>query len=94
MWLKRGDDAGCRAGVVVSKRTFRRAVDRNRAKRLLRAAFQACRGAVAPDTDMILIARRGIEGKKSQDVAADIKAVCRRAGVWCQTEAETDGGRG
>ena len=82
MWVTRGSDAGRRAGVVVSKRTFRRAVDRNRAKRLLREAFRLSRHQMPPDIDVILIARAGIAGKKCQDVMRDFEAVCRRAKVW------------
>ncbi len=82
MWVTRGSDAGRRAGVVVSKRTFRRAVDRNRAKRLLREAFRLSRHQMSPDMDVILIARASIAGKKCQDVMRDVEAVCRRAKVW------------
>ncbi len=82
VWVARGTDAGRRAGVVVSKRTFRRAVDRNRAKRLMREAFRLSRRQLVPDVDVILIARAGIAGKKSQDVMRDLEWACRRAKVW------------
>lgn len=82
VWVARGTDAGRRAGVVVSKRTFRRAVDRNRAKRLMREAFRLSRHQLSPDTDVILIARAGIAGKTCQDVMRDLEWTCRRAKVW------------
>lgn len=82
LWLKRGADAGRRAGVVVSKRTFRRAVDRNRAKRLLREAFRLSRGALPSDLEAVLVARAGIGGKGLREVLSDFAAVCRRARVW------------
>ena len=82
MWVTRGSDAGRRVGVVVSKRTFRRAVDRNRAKRLLREAFRLSRQQMPPDVDVILIARAGIAGKRCQDVMRDFEAACLRAKVW------------
>jgi ribonuclease P protein component len=81
MWVTCGADAGRRAGVIVSKRTFRRAVDRNRAKRLLREAFRLSRHRIAPDVDVILIARAGIADKNCQDVMRDLETVCRRANV-------------
>lgn len=81
IWVRRGTDAGRRAGVVVSKRTFRRAVDRNRAKRLLREAFRLSRHGLVSNVDLILIARAGIAGKKCQDVIRDLAAVFRRAGI-------------
>ena len=82
IWVSCTSDAGRRAGVVVSKRTFRRAVDRNRAKRLMREAFRLSRHNLTPKVDMILIARAGISGKRCQDVMLDFEQVCRRARVW------------
>jgi len=88
IWVVCLPDAGRRAGVIVSKRTFRRAVDRNRAKRLMREAFRLSRHQVEPGVDMILIARSGIAGKKTQDVIRDFERVCCRAHVWRQTPPE------
>ncbi len=86
IWVAITPDAGRRAGVVVSKRTFRRAVDRNRAKRLMREAFRLSRHRLKPDVALILIARGGIAGKRCQDVKIDFERICRRAKVW-QTAA-------
>ena len=82
IWVARMPDAGRRAGVVVSKRNFRHAVDRNRAKRLMREAFRLSRHRLEPGVDMILIARSGIADKKCQDVMRDFERVCCRARVW------------
>ena len=82
MWLNRRAEAGRRAGVVVSKRTLHDAVDRNRAKRLLREAFRLSRGCLPPDAEVILIARGGIRGTTCREVRADLERVCRKAGIW------------
>ena len=82
IWVARASDAGRRAGVVVSKRTFRRAVDRNRAKRLMREAFRLSRQNLVQQVDMILIARAGMAGMRCQEVIRDFEQVCRRARVW------------
>jgi ribonuclease P protein component len=50
------DDA--RYGLIASKRTFKLAVDRNRAKRLLRVWIRANESLMRPDTDYVFIARR------------------------------------
>ena len=67
------------AGVVVSKKTFRHAVDRNRAKRLTREAFRllAKDGAMPEETEWVFIARRQIAGKKVADVMAEMKRIVR-----------------
>ena len=80
MWVRQGSGAGRKAGIVVSKRTFSLAVDRNRAKRLMREAFRllAKAGRVPDGTDWVLVGRAALGGKKVQDVVEDIAALCAR----------------
>ncbi len=51
---------GGRYGLVTTKRTFRHAVDRNRARRRLRAWIGACEKMLKPGWDYIFIARPSI----------------------------------
>ncbi len=81
LWISRGSDAGRKAGVVVSKKVFRRAVDRNRAKRLMREAFRLRRHLLAKDVDVVLTARRAIAGKQCVDVTRDLEALFKRAKI-------------
>jgi len=81
LWVVEGPAEVPRVGVVASKRTFRRAVDRARAKRLLREAFRLNRDHLAPYTDCVLVARRAILGAKRGDVERDLHAVARRCRV-------------
>ena len=82
IWVRCTTDAGRRAGVVVSKKNFRRAVDRNRAKRLMREVFRLNRCNVVKDADLIMSAQRGMAGKSCSDVSRDFERLCRRAGIW------------
>lgn len=68
------------AGVVVSKRTFRKAVERSRAKRLMREAFRELvkEGRIAPGGRWIFIARASIRSAKCADVKGDISRLCGR----------------
>lgn len=74
-WRYEYPDADRMAGVVVSKKTFHDAVDRNRAKRLMREAFRLCvkEGKLPERTEWVFIARRSMAGKRCEDVIKELK---------------------
>ena len=81
LWVADGPADVPRVGVIASKRTFRRAVDRARAKRLLREAFRLNRAHIGRHTDCVLVARRAILRARRCDVERDLFAVARRCRV-------------
>jgi len=65
---------------VVAARRVGGAVERNRARRVLRAAWRELSLQVADD-DIVLVAREGIRGAKTQDLVAEMTELLRRDGL-------------
>ena len=65
----------------VSSRRAGDAVDRNRARRLLREAWRALVPRIREGYDVVVMARPEIRGAKMQDVAEDLARALLGAGV-------------
>lgn len=81
MWLRNGPGASLRLGVIASKRTFRRSVDRSKAKRKLREAFRLNRHRFSGDIDVVLVARRRIINSPSRAVERELVKLAVEAGL-------------
>ena len=79
-WRSSAPDADRLAGVVVSKKSFRHAVDRNRAKRLMREAFRLLvkEGAAPEKTEWVFVGRASLRGKTCEDVERELRWAFRQ----------------
>jgi len=64
---------------VTAGRSVGGAVQRNRAKRVMRAAIQALLGQIKPDMDILLLARPDILLAKSTEVQEVLQELFKRA---------------
>jgi ribonuclease P protein component len=62
---------------AVATRRVGGAVERNRARRILRAAWRALAPGVGDAYDVVLVARAGIRGAKTQDLVAEMTELLR-----------------
>lgn len=69
-----------RVGITSSKK-IGGAVKRNRARRVIRAAFSELEGSLCGTYDIVFVARTKTTAVKMQDVLADMEAQLKKLGV-------------
>ena len=79
-WNRLPEGAQPKLGVVTSKK-IGGAVQRNRARRLLRESFRLHQHELAEPVELILVARNSIAGKNFAGVEKDFLAALRRASL-------------
>ena len=85
LWLRSADDEAMRLGVVASKKAGK-AVQRVRAKRLLREAFRINRHRFEGTRDVVLVARRGLSERDYAEVERELLNLARKAGLLRTSE--------
>jgi ribonuclease P protein component len=68
---------GTGAAAFVAGRKVGNAVDRNRARRILRAAWLEAARGIGNGYDAVLVARTAIRGAKTQDLVAEMTELLR-----------------
>ncbi len=74
-----------RLGITAGKK-LGGAVKRNRAKRVITAAFRECLPHILPGYDFVIVARTRILNAKSTETAASMRKIFTDAGIWNDTE--------
>lgn len=73
LFIKMGENTHPKVGIALSSKTFKKATDRNRAKRLVSQAFQATIYHLPPAINIVALPKQGIISVKSQDVLLDLE---------------------
>jgi ribonuclease P protein component len=72
---------GSRDSAFIAARRVGGAVQRNRARRILREAWRQVSAQVVEGSDVVLVAREAIRGAKTQDLVAEMSELVTRAGL-------------
>jgi ribonuclease P protein component len=74
-------DSTSRFAVIVSKKTLKRAVDRNRVKRLVRESLRLLLPDIQPGFDAIFLPQVGIIDHKQPQVQQAVSSLLSKAGM-------------
>ena len=80
LWLREGEGAALRLGVVSSRRVGG-AVERNRARRLLRELYRRLYPRLCGQHDVILIARQRILKGAWPELLSEMEALLKKSGL-------------
>lgn len=73
LFIKTGDNTNPRIGVAISSSLFKKATQRNRAKRLISQAFRSNINNLPSTINIVALPKVAILSVKSQDVLSDLE---------------------
>ncbi|MDF7801507.1 ribonuclease P protein component [Pontiellaceae bacterium B1224] len=88
LWLREGEGAALRIGLVTSKKVHLRANKRNFARRRLREAYRHLRPYFHGDFDVILVGRRSILSSDWKEVLSELLKLATKAGIITEDNLE------
>lgn len=77
LFIKTGDNVTPRIGIAVSGKSFKKAHERNRARRLATEAFHNTYYLLPNTINIVALPKEGILSVKSQDILLDLEEVLK-----------------
>ncbi len=73
LFIRVGENGKPRVGIALSSKNFKKAVERNRARRLIATAFQGLYFSLPGAINIVALPKPGVLGVKSGDVLLDLE---------------------
>lgn len=77
LFLREGDNQLPRIGVAVSSKSFKKATDRNRGRRLVSTALEKLYPDLPNNINIVALPKAGVLSVKSGDVVSDLETILR-----------------
>ena len=74
LFIKLGENEKPRIGIALSSKNFKKATDRNRAKRVTAQAFQSIYSTLPNNINIVALPKIGVLDVKSGEVLSDLEA--------------------
>lgn len=81
VFFERGDKELSRFGFIVSTKISKRAVIRNRVRRLLRESVQTDLQQLKPGYDCVFLAKTGLVGIRHDEVLKEVEEMLKKTGI-------------
>ncbi len=81
LFIKTGDNASARVGIANSSKVFKKAHARNRARRVISAAFESLYGKLPNSINIVALPKTGVIEVKSGDVLMDLRESLKNAKI-------------
>lgn len=81
LFVKLGDNPYPKIGIATSSKFFKKANQRNRARRLVSQAFQSSYSLLPASINIVALPKQGILEVKSQDILNDLEGFLKNAEV-------------
>ena len=74
LFIRFGENTQPKIGIALSGKNFKKAVERNRARRLISTAFQALYSNLPSSINIVALPKPGVLSVKSGDVLSDLES--------------------
>ncbi len=75
IFINNGENEQARIGVAISSKNFKKATDRNRAKRLVSHAFQSIYSTLPSNINIIALPKTSVLSVKSSELEKELRAI-------------------